>query len=192
MEARVGIGRFMPCFRTKNTLFLQQKQVTRPLQVHSGSNPLTEGFTETFTEAFRVHPSKFSISFFKRRVHRRRNSCHIAGGGHTLPICPVSCRMDVATTGGRRSNGSQARPKPNRLNTKVHHSSIASSNAFPEIIRRQLASGCENHFASNALSGSRDLKPSLFAEVFDWQEVNFENWGAFVSDIVRAFGYTNV
>jgi hypothetical protein len=45
----------MPCFRIKNTLFLQQNQVTRPLQVQSGINPLTEGFTETFTEGFQVH-----------------------------------------------------------------------------------------------------------------------------------------
>jgi hypothetical protein len=52
LEARVGIGRFMPCFQIKNTLFPQQKQVTRPLQAQSGFNPLTEGFTETFTEGF--------------------------------------------------------------------------------------------------------------------------------------------
>jgi hypothetical protein len=45
----------MPCFRIKIYHIPQQKQVTLPLQVQTSTNPLTEGFTETFTEGFQVH-----------------------------------------------------------------------------------------------------------------------------------------
>jgi hypothetical protein len=52
MEARVGIGRFTSVFRGKNTKFHQQMQATLALPGRTIAYPLTEGFTETFTEGF--------------------------------------------------------------------------------------------------------------------------------------------
>jgi hypothetical protein len=47
----------MPCFRCKNMRFLSVIQVTLAPLGHIETNPSTEGFTETFTEGFSVHPS---------------------------------------------------------------------------------------------------------------------------------------
>jgi hypothetical protein len=52
LEARVGIGRFTSVFRGKNTKFHQQMQATLALPGRTIAYPLTEGFTETFTEGF--------------------------------------------------------------------------------------------------------------------------------------------
>jgi hypothetical protein len=51
-EAMVGIGRFTSVFRAKNTKFHQQMQATLALPGRTIAYPLTEGFTETFTEGF--------------------------------------------------------------------------------------------------------------------------------------------
>jgi len=64
LEARVGIGRFTSCFEVKNMRFRQQKQQTLALPRQSGTNPVTEGFTETFTEGF----SRHSRAHFKQLI----------------------------------------------------------------------------------------------------------------------------
>jgi hypothetical protein len=46
LEARVGIGRLMPCLRLNNMPFLQQMQTTLALPEPTESNSSTEGFTE--------------------------------------------------------------------------------------------------------------------------------------------------
>jgi hypothetical protein len=55
LEARVGIGRFTSVLWFQIMRFLQQKQQTLALPGQSGTNPVTEGFTETFTEGFSRH-----------------------------------------------------------------------------------------------------------------------------------------
>jgi hypothetical protein len=46
LEARVGIGRLMPCFHEKNTPLSEQTQYNLALSSLNCFNPLTEGFTE--------------------------------------------------------------------------------------------------------------------------------------------------
>ena len=48
LEARVGIGRLMPCFQGKNTLLSEQTQYNLALSDLTKFNTLTEDFTEGF------------------------------------------------------------------------------------------------------------------------------------------------
>ena len=48
LEARVGIGRLMPVFREKLTIFAEQFQYTLSLFGLTDSNSLTEEFTEGY------------------------------------------------------------------------------------------------------------------------------------------------
>jgi len=48
LEARVGIGRLMPVFRPKTTIFAEQFQYNLSLFGLTCFNPLTEDFTEGF------------------------------------------------------------------------------------------------------------------------------------------------
>jgi len=88
LEARAGIGRFMPCFRTKNTCF-STKQVTRHFKCIAVLTPLLKVLLKLSLKLFEfIQASFFDCPF--QAASASREIAAISLGGSYVAICQVS------------------------------------------------------------------------------------------------------